>query len=44
MTTIPLNSNIDIDNTSDDPRERQPLVNGGRDFTQVTALVVLVAW
>ena len=43
MTTIPLNSNIDIDNTSDDPRERQPLVNGGRDFTQVTALVANVA-
>src|SRR3954464_7716730 len=43
MTTIPLNSNIDIDNTSDDPRERQPLVTGGRDFTGVTALVANVA-
>src|SRR5215203_6161363 len=36
-------SNLDIDNTSDDPRERQPLVNGGRDFTSVTDMVGNVA-
>src|SRR5690242_2177983 len=36
-------SNIDIDNTSDDPRERQPLVLGGRGFTSVTDSVSNIA-
>ena len=36
-------SNIDTDNTGDDPRERQPLVLGGRGFTSVTDSVANVA-
>jgi len=36
-------SNIDIDNTGDDPRERQPLVLGGKDFTAVTNSVANIA-
>jgi len=35
--------NIEIDNTSDDPRERQPLVLRGRDFTSVTNAVSDIA-
>src|SRR5688500_2841660 len=44
MSQVAINtSNLDIDNTSDDPRERQPLVTGGRDFASVTAMVANVA-
>jgi molybdopterin-containing oxidoreductase family membrane subunit len=43
MSQITLGTNIDIDNTSDDPRERQPLVNGGRDFKSVTDAVAAIA-
>src|SRR3989440_2278747 len=41
MTQIALN--VDIDNTSDDPREREPLVVGGKDFATVTDAVATVA-
>src|SRR3954452_7496966 len=44
MSQIALDTrNIDIDNTSDDPRERQPLVTGGLDFSGITARVANVA-
>src|SRR6266581_166502 len=40
---IPSSGHIDIDNTSDDPRERPPLVLGGKDFTRLTDSVAHVA-
>jgi Ni/Fe-hydrogenase subunit HybB-like protein len=40
---IPSSGNIEIDNTSDDPRERPPLVLGGKDFTRLTDSVAHVA-
>jgi molybdopterin-containing oxidoreductase family membrane subunit len=41
MTQIAINT--DIDNTSDDPREREQLVLGGKDFTTLTNAVANVA-
>jgi len=41
MTQIAINA--DIDNTSDDPRERELLVLGGKDFTAVSDVVANVA-
>jgi len=41
MTQIAINT--DIDNTSDDPRERELLVLGGKDFTALTNAVANVA-
>src|SRR5258705_5911915 len=42
MTQIAINA-VDIDNTSDDPRERELLVVGGKDFSTVTDAVASVA-
>ena len=41
MTAIP--ANIEIDNTTDDPRVRPPLVLGGLDFAGITREVAKVA-
>jgi molybdopterin-containing oxidoreductase family membrane subunit len=43
ITPLPTLPNGDIDNTSDDPRFRAPLVLGNQDFTTVTDAVCNVA-
>src|SRR3954462_8809552 len=40
-TTVPKIGD-EFDNTSDDPRVRQPLVLGGKDFTAVTQTVASI--